>query len=149
MLVHDRGCLIAAGPGSTFAFYRPDGTGIPPSPALPPPDGTIDDCHDAGITPETIIPPWYGERLDLDHAIYTCFANAEYQARQRDQAGQPDQQTTTATAPQDAPWRPIRPKWTSSPGYASSARSTRLTDTANPQALTSPASGPTRAAVRR
>jgi hypothetical protein len=88
MLAHDRGYLIAAGPAGAFAFYRPDGTGIPPSPALPPPDDTIDDCHDADITPETIIPPWYGERLDLDHAIYTCFANAEYHARQRDQAGQ-------------------------------------------------------------
>ena len=107
MLVHDRGCLIAAGPGSTFAFYRPDGTGIPPSPALPPPDGTIGDCHDADITPETIIPPWYGERLDLDYAIYTCFANAEYQARQRDQAGQPDQQPATTAAPEDEPRTPI------------------------------------------
>ena len=92
MLVHDRGYLIAAGPGGTFAFYRPDGTGIPPSPALPQPDGTIEDCHDAGITPETIIPPWYGERLDLDHAIYVCLANArtdrERQAG-REQAGDP------------------------------------------------------------
>ena len=98
MLVHDRGYLIAAGPAGTFAFYRPDGTGIPPSPALPQPDGTIEDRHDADITPDTIIPPWYGERLDLDYAIYTCFANAEYHARQGDQAGQPDQQPATATA---------------------------------------------------
>ena len=109
MLVHDRGYLIAAGPAGTFAFFRPDGTGIPPSPALPPPDGTIEDCHDAGITPDTIIPPWYGERLELDHAIYTCFANAEYHARQRDQAhqhgqaGQPDQQPAATTAPEDEP----------------------------------------------
>jgi hypothetical protein len=42
---------------------------------------TIGDCHDADITPDTIIPPWYGEKLDLDHAIYTSFANADYQAR--------------------------------------------------------------------
>ena len=113
ILVHDRGYLIAAGPAGTFAFFRPDGTGIPPSPALPPPDGTIEDCHDAGITPDTIIPPWYGERLDLDHAIYTCFANAEYHARQRDQAhqhgqaGQPDQQPASTTAPDDEPWMPV------------------------------------------
>ncbi len=111
-LVHDRGYLIAAAPAGTFTFFRPDGTGIPPSPTLPPPDGTIDSCHDADITPETIIPPWYGERLDLDHAIYTCFANAEYHARQRDQAGQrdharqPDAPATSPTAPQDVPWRP-------------------------------------------
>jgi hypothetical protein len=60
-------------------------------------DGTIGDWHDADITPETIIPPWYGERLDLDYAIYTCFANAANQARQQcsepqpAQVGQPEQ----------------------------------------------------------
>ena len=47
MLVHDRGYLITAQSGGGFAFFRPDGAGIPPSPALPPPDGTIGDCHDA------------------------------------------------------------------------------------------------------
>ena len=39
-----------------------------------------------------IIPPWYGERLDLDHAIYICLANARAeQERQerRDQAREP------------------------------------------------------------
>ena len=50
-LVHDRGYLITAAPGDTFAFFRPDGTGIPPSPALPQPDGTIDSCHDAAHHP--------------------------------------------------------------------------------------------------
>jgi hypothetical protein len=74
-LVHDRGYLITTGPGGGFAFTRPDGTPLPPSPPLPPPAGTIEDCHDAGITPGTIIPPWYGERLNLDHAIYICLAN--------------------------------------------------------------------------
>ena len=39
MLVHERGYLIAAGPGGTFAFYRPDGTALPPSPPLPEPAG--------------------------------------------------------------------------------------------------------------
>ena len=108
LLIHERGYLIAAKPGGTFAFYRPDGTGIPPSPALPPPDGTIGGCHDADITSGTIIPPWYGERLDLDYAIYTCFANAEYQARQRNQAEHPDQHAPAPTAePQAEPWRPI------------------------------------------
>jgi hypothetical protein len=111
MLVHDRGYLIAAPPGGTFTFYRPDGSALPPSPALPGTDGTIEGCHDAGITLDTIIPPWYGERLDLDYAIYTCFANAEYHARQAGQAGepagQPDQQPATATTPQDEPWAPI------------------------------------------
>jgi hypothetical protein len=84
LLVHDRGYLIAAArDGTTFTFYRADGTMIPASPPLPQADGTIGDWHDADITPETIIPPWYGERLDLDYAIYTCFANAANQARQQ------------------------------------------------------------------
>jgi hypothetical protein len=76
MLVHERGFLIAAPRDGTFVFYLPDGTAIPTSPPLPRPDGTIENCHDADITPETIIPPWYGERLDLDYAIHVCFANA-------------------------------------------------------------------------
>src|SRR5208282_6017774 len=62
--------------GGTFAFWRPDGTALPSSPPLPEPAGAIGDCHEAEITEDTIIPPWYGERLDLDHAIYTCLANA-------------------------------------------------------------------------
>jgi HNH endonuclease/uncharacterized protein DUF222 len=80
MLVHDRGYLIAAARDGTFAFYRPDGTAVPASPPLPEPSGMIGDCHDADIDPDTIIPPWYGERLDLDYAIHVCFANAANQA---------------------------------------------------------------------
>ncbi len=93
MLVHDRGYLIAAHPGGTFTISRPDGTAIPPGPALPSPAGTIEGCHDAGITPETIIPPWYGERLNLDDAIYACLANArtpQERQEQRDQAEDPE-----------------------------------------------------------
>jgi hypothetical protein len=89
--VHDRGYLIAVSPpgGGTFGFYRPDGSRLPDSPPLPEPEGGIGDTHDADITEDTIIPPWYGERLDLDHAIYTCFANArtdEQKRAGRDQA---------------------------------------------------------------
>jgi hypothetical protein len=86
VLVHDRDYLIAARPDGTFAFYHPDGAAIPPSPALACPGGTIESCHEADITPDTIVPPWYGERLDLDHAIYVCLANAANQARHPDQA---------------------------------------------------------------
>ena len=108
LLVHDRGYLIASGPCGAFTFYDPGGTVIPSSPALPDTDGAIDGCHDADITPETIIPPWYGERLDLDYAIYTCFANAEYQARRRGHAEQQDEHAPAPTAePQAEPWRPI------------------------------------------
>jgi hypothetical protein len=79
-LVHERGYLIAPVPGGTFAFTRPDGAPLPASSPLPPVNGVIGDCHDADITTETIIPPWYGERLDLDHAIYICLANEANQA---------------------------------------------------------------------
>ena len=40
------------------------------------------DSGAADVTPGTIIPAWYGERLDLDHAIYICLANAANKARQ-------------------------------------------------------------------
>ena len=89
-LVHDRGYLIAAPPadGGAFAFYRPDGSPLPACPPLPGPEGPIDAAHDAEITPETIIPPWYGERLDLDYAIWACFANARTRA-DREHDGDP------------------------------------------------------------
>ena len=35
--------------------------------------------------------PWYGERLDLDHAIYVCLANARNQHERQEQPDQPDQ----------------------------------------------------------
>jgi hypothetical protein len=88
-VVHDRGYTVAAPPGGAdFAFYRPDGTPLPSSPPLPEPDGPIGQAHDADITPDTIIPPWYGERLDLDHAIWACFANARTR-EEREQDGVP------------------------------------------------------------
>jgi hypothetical protein len=88
-VVHDRGYLIAARSGGEFTFYRPDGSPLPTCPALPEPEGSIGERHDADITEDTIIPPWYGERLDLDHAIYVCFANArtgEQKRADREQA---------------------------------------------------------------
>ena len=91
MLVHERGYLIAAAPDGAFAFSRPDGRTIPAAPALPDVAGGIEGCHDADINPGTIIPAWYGERLDLDHAIYVCFANAANQACQRDAGEQQDE----------------------------------------------------------
>ena len=113
MLIHQRGYLIASAPADAFTFHRPDGTLLPASPAPPDLDGTINDCHDAAITPATIIPAWYGERLDLDYAIHACFANAAYHARHRDQANQAsqanqqDEQSAPAPAPEQEPWRPI------------------------------------------
>jgi Domain of unknown function (DUF222)/HNH endonuclease len=103
-LVHERGYLIAAARDGTFAFYRPDGTAVPASPALPEPGGMIGDCHDADIDPDTIIPPWYGERLDLDYAIHVCFANArtEQERRSRSQDGEARAQNrVTVYEPED------------------------------------------------
>jgi hypothetical protein len=90
-LVHERSYLIAAPPGGGFAFYRPDGTLVPPSPPLPEPGGAIEHIHDADINPGTIIPPWYGEKLNLDDAIYACFANARTEEKRHadhDQTGE-------------------------------------------------------------
>jgi hypothetical protein len=87
-IVHDRGYLIAAAPPGTFSFYRPDGILLPSCPALPGPDGSISTAHDADVTEDTIVPPWHGERLDLDHTIYVCFANARTrEERERDPDG--------------------------------------------------------------
>jgi hypothetical protein len=88
-VVHDRGYLIAASPPGGFSFSRPDGTPLPACPPLPEPDGPIDQAHDADITPDTIIPPWYGERLDLNHAIWACFANARTKEQEPEQDGAP------------------------------------------------------------
>jgi hypothetical protein len=85
-LVHKNEYLTIAGLGGTFTFYAQDGTVLPACPTLPGPAGEIAACHAADITPSTIIPAWYGDRLDLDHAIYVCFANAENQARRAQQA---------------------------------------------------------------
>jgi hypothetical protein len=108
MLVHDRGYLIAAARDGTFTFYRTDGTMIPVSPPLPSASGTIEDWHDADITPETIIPPWYGERLDLDHAIYVCFANA---ANAANQARQPASGPSPAQEDQPEQAGHYEPAW--------------------------------------
>ncbi len=104
MLIHQRGYLIASAPGGAFTFHRPDGTLLPSSPAPPGLDGTINDCHDAAITPATTIPAWYGERLDLDYAIHACFAHADYQARQREKG--PRDEHPAAPAPEQEPRRP-------------------------------------------
>jgi len=102
-LVHDRGYLITAPPGGggPFVFYRPDGSPLPASPPLPEPDGPIGQAHDSDITPDTIIPPWYGERLDLDHAIYVCFANAR--TAQEEQQYPPGPQTAAPVSPSTNP----------------------------------------------
>jgi len=100
-LVHDRGYHIAAPPAGGFAFYRPDGSLLPASPLLPEPEGPIDAAHDAEITPDTIIPPWYGERLDLNYAIWVCFANARTRDEPEQDGDPPSRDGVTVYEPDD------------------------------------------------
>ncbi len=60
-------------------------------PTLPGGDGDLSGCHDAVITTDTIIPAGLGDKLDLDLAIWACFANAridEQRARQHQEQHQ-------------------------------------------------------------
>jgi HNH endonuclease len=81
-IVHDKGLVIAA-TSDGFAFYTAGGTPIPSSPGLAPPVGDITACHTAQVTQATIIPPYSGERLDLNLAIWVAFANARARAERR------------------------------------------------------------------
>jgi 5-methylcytosine-specific restriction endonuclease McrA len=96
-LVHKHGYLISAGTGGMFSFWTPQGTPLPSCPTLPGPRGEIAACHDADITPDTIIPAWYGERLDLGYAIMVSLANAEH-ARQKAHAAQAIKEAMAAAA---------------------------------------------------
>jgi hypothetical protein len=83
-LVHDNAIIITAITGGGFSFALPDGTPIESSPPLPASaPGAITGCHTADITPSTIIPPHSGERLNLQLAIWTCFANAKVDESRR------------------------------------------------------------------
>jgi 5-methylcytosine-specific restriction endonuclease McrA len=81
VIVHDAGYVITAVTGG-FTFTTRTGALVPASPALPASDEDIRTCHDARIAPHTIIPAWYGDKLDLDLAIWACFANAKTAAEQ-------------------------------------------------------------------
>ena len=89
-VVHDRGYTIAAPPPAAQTSRSTAPTARPCRPARRCPSRTArsSEAHDADITPDTIIPPWYGERLDLDHAIWACFANARTR-EEREQDGVP------------------------------------------------------------
>jgi 5-methylcytosine-specific restriction endonuclease McrA len=76
VIVHALGYLITPGQDGTFAFTCPDGQPMPNGPALPGSDGDLAHCHHADITTDTIIPAGLSDKLDLDLAIWACFANA-------------------------------------------------------------------------
>jgi hypothetical protein len=88
VIVHALGWLITPARGGGFAFTRPDGQPMPNSPELPGSDGDLTRCHDADITTDTIIPAGLGDKLDLDLAIWACFANARINEQQADQQQQ-------------------------------------------------------------
>jgi 5-methylcytosine-specific restriction endonuclease McrA len=84
VIVHALSYQITPARGG-FAFARPDGQPMPNGPALPGSDGDLARCHDADITTDTIIPYGLADKLDLDLAIWACFANARVAA---ERAGQ-------------------------------------------------------------
>jgi len=53
---------------------------------LPGSDGDLTRCHD--ITTDTIIPAGLGDKLDLDLAIWACYANARIDQQQAAQQQQ-------------------------------------------------------------
>ena len=77
-LPHRRLATAAGSPSTARTAPR-----CPPARRCPNPTAASSTAHDADITPDTIIPPWYGERLDLNHAIWACFANARTREERR------------------------------------------------------------------
>jgi 5-methylcytosine-specific restriction endonuclease McrA len=86
VIVHELGHLITQTSDGTFAFTRPDGTPMPASPPLSAPEGDISAVHDAVITAATVDTSYYGDRFDLDLAIWAVFANARVARERADRA---------------------------------------------------------------
>jgi 5-methylcytosine-specific restriction endonuclease McrA len=84
VIVHAVGYLITSVSGA-FTFTRPDGQPLPSAPDLPGSDGDLARCHDSDITTETIVPIGLADRLDLDIAVWACFANARIDAERASQ----------------------------------------------------------------
>jgi hypothetical protein len=82
VILHERGLIVARTPDGGLAVALPDGTPVPPSPQLPGADGNLRIWHDADITPATIT-PYPHDKLDLDFAIWACFANARVAEERR------------------------------------------------------------------
>ena len=101
-LIHKYGYRIKVRSGGVD-FYSPNGTLIENSPPLPEPEGQLAGRHDAEITPTTITPHWYGERLDLDYAIAVCFSNQRIQQERRSKAAHLATLASEGLASED-PW---------------------------------------------
>jgi 5-methylcytosine-specific restriction endonuclease McrA len=86
IIIHDMNYGITAA-ADGFVFTAADGAEIKPvQPLLGGDAADIRTCHDARISPDTIIPAWYGDRLNLHHAIWACFANAKIAEERAQQA---------------------------------------------------------------
>jgi hypothetical protein len=77
--VHEGGMGIDLGIDGTVTVTRADGTVLAASPsAIDVADGGIEARNEAAgerITATTSIPAWYGDSLDLDHALWSLFHN--------------------------------------------------------------------------
>jgi 5-methylcytosine-specific restriction endonuclease McrA len=81
-IVHELGYLITLGEDGEITVTRPDGSDLPSGPQLESSGADIAGCHDADITPDTIVACGYGDGLNLDLAIWASFANASLRARE-------------------------------------------------------------------
>ena len=83
VIVHELGLAVSAAMDGSMSVEMADGTPVPASPQLPGGDASLSRWHDADITAKTIT-PYPHDKLDLDFAIWACFANARIaQERQR------------------------------------------------------------------
>ena len=82
VIVHEVGLLVARGDDGSLTVDMPDGTHVPASPQLPGGHPGLSRWHDADITNRTII-PYPHDKLDLDFAIWACFANVRVAAERR------------------------------------------------------------------
>jgi len=82
VILHELGLLVSRAPDGGLTVDMPDGTHVPASPQLPGGHPSLSRWHDADITSRTII-PYPHDKLDLDFAIWACFANARVAAERR------------------------------------------------------------------
>jgi len=72
-LVHEGGFSVGRGADGTIVFHRPDGEWLPPAfpleSAFPFALEAMNDDNGLSVTPETCVPRWHGERMDVDLAI--------------------------------------------------------------------------------
>jgi hypothetical protein len=72
-LIHEGGFSVGRGADGAIVFHRPDGAWLPPAfpleSASPFALEAMNDDHGLSVTPETCVPRWHGERMDMDLAI--------------------------------------------------------------------------------